>query len=116
MGLILEARSSCLFFFFFESVAYGKAVEGLGFVALILTEALSKGPDSVFKTGLTVLSLAMSSCSRDDITIIESSPEIPQLRQGVLDEKRFFIYLMNIMTAFGVWEDLVFCHQCSNMH
>lgn len=77
MGLILEARSSCLSSFFLESVAYGKAVEGLGFVALILTEALSKGPDSFFKTGLTVLSLAMSSCSRDDITIIESSPEIP---------------------------------------
>lgn len=41
MGLILEARSSSLFTF--ESVAYCKAVAGS-----MVTEALSKGPDSFF--------------------------------------------------------------------
>ena len=48
MGLILEARSS--FIFFFESVAYGKAVIGAFRIMyeVVVADALSKGPDSFF--------------------------------------------------------------------
>lgn len=42
MGLILEARSSLVFSFFQESVAYGKAVMR----CCLIAEALSQGPDS----------------------------------------------------------------------
>lgn len=73
MGLILEARSSVPFFQ--KSVAYGKAVE--------IDDSLQKP----CRRGRTLFTLSNTSdrgrnlpgfvCSRDDIPIIESSPEIP---------------------------------------
>lgn len=79
MGLILEARSSCSFF---ESVAYGKAVT-----------RLLRHRSPVEGAGLLIIfsPLPMSSCSCDDIPIIESSTEIPSLRQGILDDKDCFL-------------------------
>lgn len=67
MGLILEARSSL---FFFESVAYGKAV------MMLSQKPCRRGRTPSFSY-FFVSNLYDLVRSRDDIPIIESSPEMP---------------------------------------